>query len=252
MNEKIYFKNKKGLKLCGIISNPTGNNMKPIVILCHGHSTGKDSSTNKALEKVLNDSNVSTFRFDFSGHGESEGNFEEINISDAVSDIFSAIEYLKSLNYSKIGLEGSSFGGISAIMVASKISNLFVLALKCPAIDYYQEEFNVRGEEAMKDWKEKGITQYEEGRELNLKFSFVEDFANNDAFIAGKKISAPTLIVLGDKDEYIPVSEAAKLSKIIKDCHLEIFPDADHKFSKLEDFERMIQVISDFIVKKSK
>jgi len=253
MQEKVYFKNDKGLKLCGILSNPSGDMSKPVVILCHGFSTSKDSSTNVALEKGINDGGVSTFRFDFFGHGESEGKFEEITISQAVSDILSAVEYVKALGFSKIGLEGSSFGGISAIMAASKIDDLFVLALKCPSVDYYQEELNERGEKGMREWEEKGFTDYVngDGKVSKLNYTMVEDFANNDAFIAGKKITAPTLIVQGDNDEYTPVEKSERLSKIIKDCKLEIFPGADHKFSKPEDFEKMIHLISEFIVEKA-
>ena len=78
MREKIFFENSKGNKLCGILSNPTNDKNKSIIVLCHGFSTSKESSTYISLEQILNKNNISTFRFDFFGHGESEGKFENL------------------------------------------------------------------------------------------------------------------------------------------------------------------------------
>src|SRR3989338_7186738 len=130
MQEKSYFSNSKGNKICGILSNPTSELSTPVIILCHGFTTSKNNFTNTKLEKMFNEQKISTFRFDFFGHGESEGNFEDITISEAVDDISNAIRLLKNLGYSKIGIVGSSFGGMAALLVASKIDDLFVLALK--------------------------------------------------------------------------------------------------------------------------
>ena len=102
MKKKIFFKNSKGSKLCGILSNPTSQKEKSIIILCHGFSTSKEGRTYVRLEQILNGSGISTFRFDFFGHGESEGKFEEITTSEAVDDIQNAIRFLKESDYKKI------------------------------------------------------------------------------------------------------------------------------------------------------
>ncbi len=95
MSEKIYFLNSKGDKLCGILSNPRTNKNGPIMILCHGIPSSKDNFTSTHLEKLLNEKNIATLRFDLFGNGESEGNFEEITISECIDDIMQAIRYIK-------------------------------------------------------------------------------------------------------------------------------------------------------------
>ncbi len=95
MHEKIFFSNSKGDKLCGVFSNPVNDDSVPIVILCHGFTTSKDSLTNRRLEEVLNKQNVATLRIDLFAHGESEGRFEEITVSEAVDDIINAIKYVQ-------------------------------------------------------------------------------------------------------------------------------------------------------------
>jgi alpha/beta superfamily hydrolase len=97
---KIYFKNKKGNKLCGVLVSPDNKN-HPIVILCHGFHSTKDNNTNTRLKELLKDKSIATFRFDFFGHGESEGKFEDITVSQAVEDLLSAIDLLKKKGYKK-------------------------------------------------------------------------------------------------------------------------------------------------------
>ena len=100
MNQKIYFKNKKGNKLCGVLVAPDNKN-HPIVILCHGFHSTKDNNTNTRLHAMLKEKNIATFRFDFYGHGESDGKFENITVSEAVEDALCAIEFLKRKDIKK-------------------------------------------------------------------------------------------------------------------------------------------------------
>ncbi|HPN54785.1 MAG TPA: alpha/beta fold hydrolase [Candidatus Moranbacteria bacterium] len=252
MGNKVFFENKKGLKLCGIFSDPTNDVGKPMVVFCHGHSTSKDSTSIKKLSEILNSKNVSTFRFDVSGHGESEGKFEETTVSDAMNDILSAIEYVKSLGYSKIGLVGSSFGGAASILAAAKSPDLFVLALKAPVSDYKRLKITKMGINGVQNWEKQGYMEYEKDDErgLRLKYSFFEDFDNFNEYEAAKNITAPTIIVHGDSDNDVPVEQSIKLATIIPNCKLEVVSGADHGFSNPENFEKMLKLIPEFILEK--
>jgi hypothetical protein len=253
MREKIFFENSKGDRLCGILSNPTKDKGKPIIILCHGFSTSKNSNTYVSLGQTLNKTDISTFRFDFYGHGESEGKFEEITTSEAVDDVLNAIKFLKSLGYAKIGLMGGSFGGIASIMAASKTNDLFVLALKSPVSNYEEKEIMTKSKKELEEWKRKGYRYYVsgDGRKLRLNYTFYEDFKNNNGYQAARKIKIPTLIVHGDKDKSVPIEQSKKTANLIKECKLEIIKGADHGYSKPKDREKMLFLISDFLIKNS-
>ena len=99
MSEKLYFENSKGDKLVGVLSNPSDDLSVPIIILCHGHSSSKDSKTFTSIEERLNNSGIASFRFDFYGHGESEGYFGDCTISEAACDILNAIDFLKEKGF---------------------------------------------------------------------------------------------------------------------------------------------------------
>lgn len=247
MEEKLFFKNSKGNKLCGILSNPTGDKTKPIVILVHGFSSGKDSSTNIALVERLNKKSISTFRIDLFAHGESEGSFENLTQSEAVDDVIQAIEFLKSLGFTKIGLEGSSFGGLAAIMAASKSKDTYLLAIKCPVSSYFEfKEYT--NKDLIEDWKKNGYS-YRENKKLN--FTFYEDIKNNIAYDIADKITVPALIVHGDADTEVPVEQSIKLAKLIPSCQLKIIPGAGHRFQEGNAKDEMLNAIVDFIVQKS-
>jgi len=253
MQEKLFFENTKGNRLCGILANPTSNKDRPIMILCHGFSTSKDSYTYVRLEEILNGKGISTFRFDFFAHGESEGEFEDITISEAVDDILNAIKFMKESGYSKIGLVGSSFGGIASVIVASKTDYLFILALESPVSDDLGKLVAQESRQEIETWKERGFIYYtsSNGRKLKLNYSFFEDDEKVNGYEAAKKIKIPTFIVHGDNDESVPIEQSKKIVGLIDNSRLEVIKGADHRYSKPGDFEKMLGLISEFIIKNS-
>ena len=250
MEEKLYFQNSKGNKLCGILSDSTGDKSKPIIILCHGFNSSKNSSTNTALKLILSRNNISSFRFDFFAHGESEGNFEDLTQSESVNDTLQAIKFIKKLGYKKIGLFGSSFGGLAAIMTASKSKDINLLALKAPVSSYF--EFTEYNDPKLveEEWKEKGYA-FREGKKLN--FSFYEDIKNNVAYDVASRITVPTIIVHGDADTQVPISQSRKTARLMENCELKIIRGGSHYLAREEGSrEQMLKALTDFIVKHSK
>jgi len=255
MKEKLFFKNSKGNRLCGILSNPMSDKESSIIILCHGFTTGKEGNTYVRLEKMLNEKGISTFRFDFFGHGESEGNFEEITTSEAVDDILNAIQFLKASGYRKIGLVGSSFGGLASMVAASNTNDLYVLALKSPVSDYSSlfDAQHDKQEIELETWKEKGFVYFTNGngRERKLNYSFFEDAKKIRGYESAKNIELPTLIVHGDKDETVPVEQSKRTANLIENCRLELIEGADHRYTDPEHFGRMLHLISEYIINNS-
>src|SRR4030042_6460156 len=249
MEPKVFFKNSKGNKLCGVFAGPFSDKNKLIVLMCHGFSSTKNTTNFLKLKDILEKNHISSFRFDFYGHGESEGLFEDITVSEAVNDILQAIKYLKENGFKKISLLGSSFGGMACIMAASKISDLLFLVLKSPVSDYPDLEYTTRGKKGIEDWKCRGFTHYEDDdKRLRLNYSFFEDFANNDAYKAAPKINIPTLIVHGDKDTEVQPKQSMKLVKLIPNGTLYLVKGSDHRYTKPEHAEEMLRVISEFII----
>ncbi|MBI2668068.1 alpha/beta hydrolase [Candidatus Woesearchaeota archaeon] len=218
MKQKIYLLDSNGNKICGILSS--NKRTSSIVVMCHGLNSGKDSSTNLALEKVFLKNNIDVLRFDFFGHMGSEGNVEDRNIEKFVDDILKSIEYLKKKNYKNIGLYGASFGGVASVIAVSKTSDIKVMALKAAGM----------------------------GRTSRNIDNYKEDFKTKSWIKAGKKVKIPTLIIHGTKDEDVEVKFGKELAKSIKNSELKLYKGADHRFSKKEDFDKMVKDVSEFIM----
>ncbi|TSC65287.1 MAG: hypothetical protein G01um101477_547 [Candidatus Doudnabacteria bacterium Gr01-1014_77] len=249
--EKIFFNNSKGDKLCGLltISDPEKD---MIAILCHGHSSSKNSKSWTALEPILSDKNISVFRFDFYGNGESEGKFEDSDLTETTDDILHAIDYVKSLGFKRIVLVGSSFGGLSSILAASKSKELYGMVLKSPVSDYHEVDLQRLGEQGLQEWKEKGVRSYpyaDPSSGLLLNYSFVEDYLKYDVYEAAEKIEVPTLVVHGDMDTEVPFSQSEKLVKHLKQGKLISVSGANHWYAEEGKFDEMIKLIADCIIK---
>jgi dipeptidyl aminopeptidase/acylaminoacyl peptidase len=251
MKDKFFFSNDNGFKLCGVLSSPTGNTKIPIITLCHGLSTSKDGRTCSRLEAMLNRKGMSTFRFDFFGHGESEGKFEDITLSEAVNDVHKAIHVLKDSGYSKISLMGSSFGGFASLIAASQLPELILLALKSPVSDYLGL-LTARDQDIdIPRWKQKGFISVigGNGQNLKLNYPFYEDAETIKSYEAIKKIKIPTLIVHGDKDKTVPLEQSIKCARLLENCRLEVIEGADHTYTQPRHFEKMLSLIVDFTEK---
>ena len=108
MQKKISFKNSKGQRLVGVLHIPSGKGPFPIVIICHGlGGTAKDSKNRIQLSKNLNKEKIAAFRFDFNGHGESQGRFADVTVSKGIDDLKSAIKFLKNNEPSSPDKKGS-------------------------------------------------------------------------------------------------------------------------------------------------
>ena len=195
IEQALTFKDAAGHAVSGILaSSPNGSDR--LAVLSHGFLSNKNSHTNQTLTELLVPQGIATFRFDFFGQGESEGPFERITVSLAVSQALAALDLMSSKGYRKLALVGSSFGGLVALLAGAKWPKLSCLALKCPVPDFpemLQLEF---GEAGMARWKATdtipNVVPSGSGR-IKLAYAFYEDSLCYSGYDAAKVITASTL-----------------------------------------------------------
>ncbi len=200
---------------------------------------------------MLGSQSIATFRFDFFGQGESEGPFDQITVSLAVEQAHRAVELMRKRGYRHIGLMGSSFGGLVSILTASQRGDLACLALKCPVVDFAEELRLEFGDDEMAHWKATGTIPNIMGGpdRIALHYAFYEDALRQIAYAPARSITAPTVIVQGDKDEHVPLHQSRQLyDALLVKKHLELLPGADHQFTRGDDFGRMTDLIADWLI----
>jgi pimeloyl-ACP methyl ester carboxylesterase len=249
MEQDFSFLDPQGYRVAAVLATPASETDR-IAILCHGFLSGKRSTTNKTLTRLLNAQGIATFAFDFYGQGDSEGPFEALTTTTAVAQAQAAVDFVRQKGFQRLGLMGSSFGGLVATLTAAQRHDLACLALKCPVVDFAEELRLTLGDAEMVAWQSTDtIPNIMGGTErIRLRYAFYEDCLRQIAYEPAKTITAPALIVQGDQDECVPLHQSQRLAAALT-CpnRLELLPGADHQFTNAADFTRMTTLIAEWL-----
>lgn len=111
-SSKITFLSQKH-KLVGLFEEPR-KTQKPLILLLHGLTNSmQDCPLIKESAHALQELGFPTFRFDYYGSGQSDGEFKDKTWHTMVQNTKDALRYIKTeLNYPRIGLWGRSLGAI--------------------------------------------------------------------------------------------------------------------------------------------
>ena len=194
-------------------------------------------------------------RFDYSGHGESEGRFEDGTISRWLEESLAVFE--REAKGPQI-VVGSSMGGWIALLLAraltqraAKNTNLSGLVLIAPAADFTEELMWAHFSPAIKsEIEEKGFWQrpseYGDGP-YPVTRALIEDGRKHLLLKGPIAIGCPVRILQGVKDPDVPFAHAMKLVSYLAqdDVVLTLVKDGDHRLSRPEDIERLLRTIDE-------
>lgn len=251
----VTIKNDVGENLTLYVNSIDLCRKMPTVILLHGFTSKGNNSTNIILVDRLSKQGIASVCVDLSGHGASEGDIAEQTVSKAENEIKSVFNWVINQDWidtERIAILGNSFSGSAAILFAAENKKLSALALKSPVTDYYDVRLRQLGNARMEEWKEAGRILLNDGTPSN--YSFISDLNHFNIYEEIQKAKCPILVVQGDKDEDIPMEHVKKLEKCIdpsKDV-LKIIHGANHGYTNKDHFQRMIDIIAEYLTNKLK
>lgn len=204
---KISILNKYNEKLVGIETIPSVQKSKcPAIILVHGFGvTKEESGMFDDIAKNLSDEGFLVYRFDFSGCGESEGDYSETSLSKLKSDLSKILEFVQSqskVDSSRIGILGQSFGTATTITLEPKVKCLVMMGSVAHPKKILAELFG-------KGYNPKDISTRikPNGMITKVKPQFWKDFENHNLLESIKSIYYPILFIHGSKDDKVPVAD---------------------------------------------
>lgn len=233
-----------GLHLAGTLVEPGRPTSQAVVLVHGGGVTREEGGFFKRLADGLADAGVASLRFDLRGHGQSEGRQEDLTLSAILNDIRVVLAYVRqATGVGDVALLGASFGGgICAYYAAQRPEDVQRLVLFNPQLDYKRRTIDSRAywvndylqEEAVQQLASEGFIQFtptlKHGRPI---FNEVFWLRPHEA-LGG--VVAPTLIVHGTKDTFVPIeSSRASVERFGGPCTLVEIEGSQHGFAVHDD-----------------
>lgn len=231
--QRVVITNKHGEKLVGLLHHMGTNK---IVVLCHGFTASKNDGIIVDLAAALTKQGISIFRFDFSGNGESEGEFQYGNYRKEADDLHSVVSYLYQEKYDVTAIVGHSKGGDVVVLYASIYDNVHMV-VNLSGRFYLEKGIEERlGKEFIDRINKEGYIEAKNksGKVLYrvTKESLMERL-NTDMRAASISISKECrfFTVHGSADDIIPVEDAYEFAKHIPNHKLCVIEGADHCYT---------------------
>ena len=244
MQQQIQFPNPYGEKLAGTFHVPSEDSRHGI-ILGHCFTCSRHTRILRDVSSALVDEGFKVLRFDFSGNGQSEGDFSESLYSKQIAEMKTAASFMSAEGVSWIGVAGHSMGAMVALLAASqmnKVKAVCTLAAKASALK--TNHFLSQGQ--MQELQRSGRVSFiSRGRNLELTEAFFSDAEQYDLSSIIASLPQPLLVVHGGLDEIIPVENAYKLQQYKPmDTDLAIIFGADHMFSQDEKRQEVAERVA--------
>ena len=257
--QRLTIDGSKG-KLSAIIQKPqvAQGEKVPMVIMMHGFGGNKGGLEGRTtlfdvIANKLEAQGIATIRFDFFGHGESEGEFWQHTVPIEIEDALKVYEYVRDLRYvSTVSVLGHSQGGVVASMVAGQLgAEIKCAVLMAPAA-------------VLRDDAIRGSTMGATYDPLNLEGEYIEMFGGRAKLGTEYIRTAFTLpiyetaanykgalcVIHGTGDRTVPYTYGIRYTEQSPNAELYILPAEDHGFMK--DMERATDIAVEFVTRKVK
>lgn len=242
---KLEFHNSTGETLAGLLEMPEGvEEVSSFALFAHCFTCGKDIAAASRISRALAAQGIAVLRFDFTGLGNSDGDFANTNFSSNVEDLLQAAKALESQYRAPQILIGHSLGGAAVLAATTRLESVkAVVTIGAPATaEHVAHLFQDQAEEI----KNQGQAKVRLGaREFSIKRQFLDDIESYSSTGAIRDLDAALLVFHSPLDAIVSIDEAAKIYQAAKHPKSFISLDkADHLLSKAADSEYVAGAIA--------
>lgn len=224
----------------------------PLVIICHGFTANCNRPLLTDIADDLQEQGIASLRFDFNGHGKSEGEFQNMTVLNEIEDLKDVISWAQTQNWvENISLLGHSQGGVVVSMTAGELGDGVIknVVLMAPAAVLRDDAIRGNTQGAEYDpWNFKGdyVVLPRNGYKLGRKY--VETARDLPIYETTWRYNGPVLVIQGTHDRVVPYTYAERYEKGYKNCTLRLIPDEDHSFT--QNTEEAALIASDWLSKQ--
>ncbi|HRI77484.1 MAG TPA: alpha/beta hydrolase [Alphaproteobacteria bacterium] len=220
----------------------------PGVIFCGGFRSDMTGTKATCLEAHCRAHEQSFVRFDYTGHGQSSGKFEDGTIGSWFQD---ALDVFDTLSEGPQIVVGSSMGGWIAMLLArARKSRMAGLTLLAPAPDFTEDVYiHEFGEEERHHLASKGVIYMPSayGEPYPLTAALFADGRNHLLLKNKIDMPFPVRMIHGKQDADVPwrKSEHIQRQLICPDARILWVEDGDHRLSRAEDITLITRTVDE-------
>lgn len=239
----VQFDNGNGQKLSGLIDLPAGE-LTAVALFAHCFTCTKNIKAATNISKSLANAGIATLRFDFTGLGQSEGEFADTSFSSNVSDLIAAAEFLAHEYQAPRILVGHSLGGTAMLQAAADINSAVAVAtIGSPARASHVAHLLEGDREAIE--RDGQATVQLGGRGFQIRKGFLDDLQRHGLPESVRTLGKALVIFHSPIDTVVSIDNASELYRHA--LHPKSFVSldkADHLLSRSEDSLYVGQVLA--------
>ncbi|PCI59315.1 MAG: osmotically inducible protein OsmC [Kordiimonadales bacterium] len=222
--ERVSFMGASGHELAARLDLPKGE-IKAYGLFAHCFSCSKDLGAVNRISRALNEDGIAVFRFDFTGLGQSEGDFSDTNFTSNVGDILAAVSYMRDNLAPPTVMMGHSLGGAAILIAGNDVPEVRAVAtIGAPAnavnvLKQFGDDIGTIEQEGQAD-------VMLGGRPFVIKKQFVDDARAQDILASVKTLRKPLLVMHSPIDATVDVDHARQIYEAA--MHPKSFVSLDH------------------------
>ncbi len=246
-SQKVKFTNANGYELSARLELPVSKHPHSYALFAHVFTGNKNLSATRHISRALTLSGIAVLRFDFTGLGESEGDFADTNFTSNVEDLLAAARFLEENYKAPKILIGHSLGGAAAIFAAKHIASIRAVAtIGAPSNPEHVSHLLSEKLEDIEKYGKANVTI--DGRSFTIKKQFLDDLRNKNMFGILQNLNKALLVLHSPQDRIVEIDNAAKIYKAAFHPKSFITLDgADHMLSNKHDSTYVGKLIASWV-----
>lgn len=243
---QVHFAGSDGHTLSARLEKALGTE-RAVALFAHCFTCSKDSRAARQISRTLAACGITTLRFDFTGLGESEGDFSDTAFSSNVADLLAAADYLREHHQAPQLLVGHSLGGTASLLAAARIDSCkAVCTIGSPAEPFHAEQLFAEHIPAIEERGEAEVNLG--GRPFVLRKRFLEDLRAHTLTDSLAKLGRALLVFHSPQDEVVSIDEASKIFGAARHPKSFVTLDgADHLLRRRHDAVYVARVLSSWV-----
>lgn len=241
---------RDGLSLHARLEKPSKNS-DTLAIVMHGFTADLGYDESRLVPRIasaLLQNDFAVLRFDFNGHGKSDGELQDMTVLNEISDAKAVLDFARTLNYAKIVLIGHSQGGVVASMLAGYYRDLISkLVLLAPAATLKTDA--QLGTLQGTTYDPKNIPDVLNIRgELTVGGFYLRTAQSLPIYEVAHQFNGPVCLIHGISDKVVDYHASVRYHNGYFDSELHLLNDTDHSFTG-DVAKPAIQILLEFLEK---